>query len=159
MKNLLLDVRNHDEISNMKLKETKEISEILYIPSNTVKFNLEFLNSYFKQFDQVYIICRSGNRSSQIKDKYFKDTDNVQIYKYNYNNIPKEQLESPPENTSYSLVRKIQMIMGTILLVIFILSFHIKNMSYVLLPLSLFMIYVGVSGNCFMSSILTKNDI
>lgn len=159
LKKLLLDVRNHDEISNMKLKENTEISEVLYIPSNTVKFNLGFLNSYFKQFEQVYIICRSGNRSSQIKDKYFKKTVNVQLYKYNYNNIPRELLEPYPEKTTYSLVRKIQMIMGSILLIVFVLSFYFKNIFYVLLPFSLFMLYVGISGNCFMSSILTKNDI
>jgi hypothetical protein len=41
---------------------------------NTVKFNLDFLRTYLKEFEQVYIICRSGNRSSQIFQRHSQCT-------------------------------------------------------------------------------------
>jgi len=57
-----------------------------------------------------------------------------------------------------SITRKIQVISGSIILFIFALSFKYSIAIYIYILLGLFMLYVGISGNCFMSSILTKND-
>lgn len=64
--NLLLDIRNHDEIDSVKYNNHNSIQTykmVLYIPSNIIKYNLGFLFEYFKQYNNVHIICRSGTRS------------------------------------------------------------------------------------------------
>ena len=67
---LLLDVRNYDEIANVKYNDIdNKYNQILYIPSNEIKYNTEFLNNYFTNYDKIDIICNSGNRSKKVKDK------------------------------------------------------------------------------------------
>lgn len=156
---LLLDVRNYDEIANVKYNDIdNKYSQILYIPSNEIKFNVDFLNIFFTNYDKIDIICNSGNRSKQVKDKYFFSNDKVNTVKLNFNKLDNKYLIKSKELT-LSLTRKIQIIIGSILLVLFIFSLYNKNIIYILPFMSVFMLYVGISGNCFMSSILTKNDI
>jgi rhodanese-related sulfurtransferase len=158
--NLLLDVRNSEEIDEVKYNnETNEFKHILYIPSTSIKYNLDFLHDYFTQFDNVYIICRSGARSKKIKDKYFSKNENVYVNSIHFNTLPeKETIKNP--GWHLSTMRKIQIISGSIIILLFTLMIFVNNnVKYAFLVFGLVMIYVGVSGNCFMSSILSKDDV
>lgn len=156
---LLLDVRNYDEIANVKYNDIdNKYNQILYIPSNEIKYNTEFLNNYFTNYDKIDIICNSGNRSKKVKDKYFLSNDKVNNVEINFNKLDNKYIIRS-EEINLSLTRKIQIIIGSILLVLFIFSLYNNNILYILPFMSAFMLYVGISGNCFMSSILTKNDI
>jgi len=159
--NLLLDIRNQDEIDSVKYNNHNSIRTykmVLYIPSNIIKYNLEFLFEYFKQYDNVHIICRSGTRSKKIKDKYFMKHENVLVNSKHFDTLEPEYIQKTP-GIHLSLVRKIQIISGSIILVLFALLFFHNNVKYMFAVFGLVMIYVGVSGNCFMASILSKNDI
>lgn len=48
--NLLLDIRNQDEIDSIKYNNNNNntYKTVLYIPSNIIKHNLDFLFEYFK---------------------------------------------------------------------------------------------------------------
>lgn len=151
---LLLDIRNHDEIDTLRYKNDGT-TDVLYMPANIIKYNLEFLHEYFQKYKQVYIICQSGNRSKIIKDKYFSEDEHVMINSIHFNKLDGERTPG----IHMSLTRKIQIISGSIILLIFLLSLFYKNAVYAYIGLGLFMLYVGISGNCFMSSILTKGDI
>lgn len=159
--NLLLDIRNQDEIDTVKYNNSNSIQTyktVLYIPSNIIKYNLEFLFEYFKQYDNVHIICRSGTRSKKIKDKYFMKNENVFVNSKHFDTLKPEYIQKSP-GIHLSLVRKIQIISGSIIVVLFSLLFFHNNVKYMFAVFGLVMIYVGVSGNCFMASILSKNDI
>jgi len=159
--NLLLDIRNQDEIDSVKYNNHNSIRTykmVLYIPSNIIKYNLEFLFEYFKQYNNVHIICRSGTRSKKIKDKYFMKHENVLVNSKHFDTLEPEYIQKTP-GIHLSLVRKIQIISGSIILVLFALLFFHNNVKYMFAVFGLVMIYVGVSGNCFMASILSKNDI
>lgn len=158
--NLLLDIRNQDEIDSIKYNNNNNntYKTVLYIPSNIIKYNLDFLFEYFKQYDNVYIICRSGTRSKKIKDKYFMKNDNVLVNPKHFDTLEHEYIQKSP-GFHLSLVRKIQIISGSIIVLLFTLLFFHDNVKYMFLLFGLVMIYVGISGNCFMASILTKNDI
>ena len=151
---LLLDVRNQDEIDTIKYKEDGTM-DVLYMPANVIKYNVEFLRDYFQKYKQVFIICQSGNRSQIIKNKYFSDDAHVMVNSIHFNKLDGEQTPG----IHMSLTRKIQIISGSIILLIFLLMLFYKNAVYAYVGLGLFMLYVGISGNCFMSSILTKGDI
>jgi len=156
---LLLDIRNHDEIDTIKYNLTNNIiTDILYIPSNIIKYNIEFLNEHFTKYNKIYIICKSGSRSKSIKEKYFSQNPDILVNPQHFNNLDDKYILHTP-GLYLSITRKIQIISGSIILLLFLLLLYYENVKYIFPLFALFMIYVGVSGNCFMSSILTKNDI
>jgi hypothetical protein len=106
----------------------------------------------------IYIICCSGTRSKKIKDKYFMKNDNVFVNSKHFDTLENEYIQKS-HGFHLSLVRKIQIISGSIILVLFGLLFFHDNVKYMFLLFGFVMIYVGISGNCFMASMLTKNDI
>ena len=162
--NLLLDIRNQDEIdtvmynNNNNNNNNKTYKMVLYIPANNIKYNLDFLSQHFKEYDNVHIICRSGTRSKKIKDKYFMKHDNVSVASKHFDTLENEYVQKFP-GIHLSLVRKIQIISGSIIVLLFGLLFFHNNVKYIFLLFGFVMIYVGISGNCFMASILTKNDM
>jgi hypothetical protein len=158
-KNLLLDVRNQEEIDSIRFtNNNNEYRNILYIPSNLIKYNVDFLDSYFKDYENVYIICKSGARSKKVKDKYFRDNENVHISSKHFDELDKSNLYISSEK-HLSITRKIQIISGSIIVILFSLLLFYNNIKYVFLLFGIVMIYVGISGNCFMSSILSKDNI
>jgi rhodanese-related sulfurtransferase len=152
---LFIDIRNYDEVASKRLV-TRD--DVLYIPMNMIKFNLDYLKKVIPSYENVYIMCRSGQRSKIIKDKYFLDYDNVKVSPKQINTLSEN--ESIVSSSSFfSLTRKIQIIAGTLILGLFILYHYSEKAIYCYLALGLFMVYVGISGNCFMSSILTKGEV
>jgi hypothetical protein len=159
LNNLLLDVRNQDEIDSVRFtNNNNEYRNILYMPSNLIKYNVYFLDEHFKEYENVYIICKSGTRSKKVKDKYFRDNDNVRVSSKHFDELDKSNIYKSPE-IHLSMTRKIQIISGTIIVILFSLLLFYKNIKYVFLLFGIVMIYVGISGNCFMSSILSKDNI
>lgn len=156
---LLLDVRNYDEIDAIRYNDVDgNFENILYMPSNMIKYNLDFLQEYFENYDNVYIICKSGNRSQKIKDAYFREDDRVMVNSVHFNTLEDEYTIRSP-GLHLSLTRKIQMISGSIVLFIFLLSLLYPDVKYMFVVFGILMLYVGISGNCFMSAILTNGDI
>jgi hypothetical protein len=158
MNTLLFDVRNNDEIDSIKYNIKDSNMDILYMPANIVKNNLPFLNEYFQKYDKVNIICKSGARSKTIKEKYFMNNDNVFINEKHFNDLDENHIIHS-DGIHISITRKIQIISGSIILFLFFISQYYDNVKYMFVLFAFVMIYVGVSGNCFMSSILTKGDI
>lgn len=156
---LLLDVRNQDEIDTVKYNNANgNFTNILYMPANIIKFNLFFLHEYFEKYDNVYIICKSGNRSEKIKDMYFRDDEKISINPTHFNTIQEEQVVRS-SGIHISLTRKIQIISGSIILLILLVAQFYSDAIYMFLFFGTLMLYVGISGNCFMSSVLTSGDI
>jgi hypothetical protein len=156
---LLLDVRNLDEIETIRFNnENREYRNIVYIPANLIKHNIDFLREHFKEYDNVYIICKSGARSTKVKEKYFMANENVFINSAHFNSLEESKTIRSPD-IHLSITRKIQIISGSIILFLFSLLFFFQNVKYMFLVFGLVMVYVGVSGNCFMSPLLQGNDI
>ena len=156
---LYLDVRNHDEIKKSKLKH----DSVLYIPANMIQFNLDLIQQEMEKVDQVLIICESGNRSQKIKNKYFRKENKVIIAPKHIKDLlgeeNKEDLLVVNKSWSMNVTRKIQIISGCLILLIFIISFFQRWILWSYLALGCFMLYVGISGNCFLSSYLTSGDL
>jgi hypothetical protein len=157
--NLLLDVRNKDEIDSLRFNNNNnEYRNILYIPSNLIKYNIDFLDEHFKEYANVHIICKSGARSKKIKDKYFRQNDTVHVNSKHFEALDLSSTYKSSE-IHLSITRKIQIISGSIIILLFGLLLFYNNVKYAFLLFGIVMIYVGISGNCFMSSILSKDDI
>jgi hypothetical protein len=131
---------------------------VLYIPSNIIKYNLDFLRDHFKEYDDIYIICKSGTRSKKVKDKYFAQNENVHVNDKHFLDLDDASVIKSSE-WHLSITRKIQIISGSIILFLFALLLYYKNVKYMFLVFGLVMLYVGISGNCFMAALLIKDDI
>lgn len=154
-KTLFLDIRNHDEIDK---KHFNSDINVLYMPANMVKYNIPFLLNEFEKYNDIKIICQSGNRSKKIKDKYFKNENKIQISSVQFNDIDKDKDVVISNEIHMNLTRKIQLISGTMILLLFLITYFYKKAIYGYLLLGVMMLYVSLSGNCFMSSYLTSNE-
>mgnify|MGYP001572540167 CR=1 FL=1 len=156
---LYLDIRNSDEIKKVKLKH----NSVLYIPANMIQFNLDLIQQEIEKVEQVLIICESGNRSQKIKDKYFRKENKVSVAPKHIKDLladeKKEDLLVVTKSWSMNLTRKIQIISGSLILLLFIISFFQRWVLWLYLVIGCFMLYVGLSGNCFLSSFLTSGDL
>ena len=158
---LLVDVRNQDEIDSVKYnihEPSNRYKDILYMPSNIIQYNRDLLLDFFKQYDSIDIICKSGTRSKKIKEKYFKENEKVQIAPFHFNTLGGDFVIKST-GLHLSVTRKIQIISGSIILFLFVLLFFHDKVKYLFLAFGCLMLYVGISGNCFMSPLLSKNDI
>ncbi len=86
----MLDVRRHDELElhrfsleklNNRSKELNENKEydILNIPAENIKYNVDILNKIFNNYDQIIVTCKLGKRASFVKNTYFADNQKVII--------------------------------------------------------------------------------
>jgi rhodanese-related sulfurtransferase len=158
---LLLDVRNPEEVASVRYnpnEHSKLYKHIVYIPSNLIKYNVDFLLEYFKSYTTIDIICQSGKRSHKIKDKYFKHHENVHVKSIHFNTL-EDAYVIKSQGVHLSMTRKIQIISGSIILILFVLLFFYEKAKYLFLGFGLMMLYVGISGNCFMTPILNKEEI
>lgn len=156
---LLLDVRNQDEIDSIRYNmNDKKYKRVVYIPSTLIKYNVDFLLDCVQHYNNIYIICKSGARSTKVKETYFMDHSNVHVNSVHFNTLEDEHTIQSGE-WHLSITRKIQIISGSIILLLFSLVLFYNKVKYMFLLFGLVMVYVGLSGNCFMSSILAKDNI
>ena len=98
---------------------------------NMIRFNTKNIVNHLKYIDEIYIICYSGKRANFIKNKYFKDYDNIKVnkdlqfknftkginkIKLNYETIELNVIENG--YNYYSIMRIIQTIIGSLILLI-----------------------------------------
>lgn len=159
MKLLYLDLRNNDEIEKIRFK--KEYANVGYIPADIIKYNLEYLENEFNKYDEIILICSTGYTSNIIKNKYYSNNDNIKVASKHFDDF---DIIKEKNNIIYSdgyhmnLTKKVQLISGSIILLIFFLGKKDPVFFNFYLILAIVMLYVSISGNCFMSKFLTQND-
>jgi hypothetical protein len=126
---LILDIRKADELHQKRLVSTNDY-DVLNIPMEVIRFNVKYLLELLSNYEIMYIVCQTGNRSKFIKDKYFGNYTNVlvspnlssSVLNYGKNNIILEDrtrtilLEGKPGFNLYNMTRVVQLILGTTIL-------------------------------------------
>jgi hypothetical protein len=168
-KYLYIDIRKSDDVFNKHFDQDK-MTNFYNIPMNMIQFNKKNIIGHLNYINKIFIVCKSSKTSSFIKDKYFKDNENI-IFDKNvqFNNFTNgENIINSTEDHKiyisemksllpYSSMRILQLFAGTLLLISFILLRKCNNVKYTLLALSLMMIYNGLTGTCSISRILMNN--
>jgi len=169
---LYIDIRSSDEVLALRF-DPKYMDNYYNIPMNMIRFNREVILKHLEYVDKVYIVCNSGNRSSFIKDKYFKDEPRIVVdkalsfkdFKLGQQNI---KLENGNEVTiwttgnkafnMYNMTRVVQVILGTVMLLCGLLLIKNKNvhlgLKIVLVGMGGVALYSGITRSCFMSLVL-----
>jgi rhodanese-related sulfurtransferase len=179
MQHFFIDIRKSDEVFATRF--TDDIQHV-YIPSNMIRFNLQFLRYLVKSKPdtQFYLVCHSGNRSSFIYNKYFANDEilkNVKVSKFIQFKYLKSLTNQSTSVTNeimnelgylptvinkgynyYNLTRVLQTILGLLLILIFALLWNKcnKKRNWVLW-LSLIMgvnsLFNGLTSTCTVSKV------
>ena len=129
MKYLFIDIRKSDEVYSKHFDQSGP--SFYNIPMNMIRFNAQTIINHLEYFDEIYIVCQTGNRSQFIKNKYFNNHKRIKVseklqfsnLKYGSNNISLDgntdmRINVVGSNSFnfYSVMRIIQTIMGIIML-------------------------------------------
>jgi rhodanese-related sulfurtransferase len=179
MKYLFIDIRKSDEVYSKHFDQSQKYS-FYNIPMNMIRFNAKTIINHLKYYDEIYIVCQSGNRSQFIKNKYFNDYNkikvnkNLQFYnlKYGSNNVVLDENTNMKINiigsnsfNFYNDMRIIQTIMGIVMLSVGIYIYiELKRENLLnkinMLPLIILVLfgsmalYNGLTSTCSMSILL-----
>uniref|UniRef100_A0A6C0ACY1 Rhodanese domain-containing protein n=1 Tax=viral metagenome TaxID=1070528 RepID=A0A6C0ACY1_9ZZZZ len=152
MKTLKLDIRNSHELDCKRFYK-----DFINIPAENIKYNIDFLKNISKNYDKIDIYCKSGRRARIIKQLYFKNNTKFSIAEKHFSHFNND--EDIVKNNYYclGLTRSIQIIAGIlIILILFLTEIIDAKFRYLYLVFGTFMLYVGISGNCFISSYIVK---
>lgn len=174
MKYLFIDIRRSDEIFTNRFGESNEYS-VYNIPMNMIRFNQKTIIKHLEYIDEIYIVCRSAQRSKFIKDKYFSEYPNIKVnpdlqfsnlqhgtntIKLNNDNITINVIGSNSFNL-YNVMRIVQILLGTVILTLGGYTYyHIKNKKINSIPLIVLLLFGlmalinGLTATCTLSKIL-----
>jgi len=155
MEKIIIDIRDESELLDSKMHTFDENTYILNIPTRNIKFNIEGINKLSKKY-KIYLVCRSSNRSDKVKNKYFKDNENVISVS---GGIKKENelFNIISEKGGMGFQQIMQIIFSIILLVIAILLFMKINRNIILLIISIMIILIllqAFTKSCVLSKII-----
>ena len=118
-----------------------------------------------QRFDLVYLICRSGRRSQQVKDKYFAKKEKIQSYDGGWKELEKKSNDVIVNHT-YSLQNMSpQQYMQTVIVffmlsVIALLYFNIEK-KYAMILLGVFALFIShqvLTKDCLMTQMIPLSD-
>lgn len=169
---LYIDIRASDEVQSLRFDPT-HMTNYYNIPMNMVKFNKEVILKHLEYYNTVYIVCRTGSRSSFIKNKYFKNEPRVKIDKSlaSINFVVGKQditlqdgslitlwITGNQQYNLYNITRIIQIMLGVILLTCGLLLAMNKHVNIVikvvLIGFGLMALFNGLTNTCTLSILL-----
>ena len=174
MKYLFIDIRKSDEVYSKHFDENHK-QDYYNIPMNMIRFNSKTIIKHLEYFDEIYIICQSGNRSRFIKEKYFQDNNKIKVddeLQFANFKIGKNVVELNGESivisisgkdsfNLYSITRILQLFLGILIILIGGYTLlHIKNKKINMIPLIILVImginafYNSLTSTCTITSLL-----
>jgi len=177
MKHLFIDIRKSDEVYSKHFDQSDEYG-FYNIPMNMIRFNAQTIIDHLEYVDEIYIVCQSANRSQFIKNKYFKNYEEIKVsenlqfsnLKYGSNLVSLNEKTDIKVNivgsnsfNFYSVMRIIQTIMGIVMLsvgiYIYIQLSRERTLKKIILPLIVLILfgsmalYNGLTSTCSISSL------
>ncbi len=73
----LIDVREKDEVNRKFLKSNDENKRVINIPVSMMGNFVDKIVELSQNGGILYLFCRSGSRSTTIKNTYFKHINNI----------------------------------------------------------------------------------
>lgn len=75
--NIIIDVREEDEVKQKYLVSNDKNKVIINVPSSIIYKHIASIVNLSQNKGNIYLVCRSGNRSDNIKNQYFKHINNI----------------------------------------------------------------------------------
>lgn len=166
IKEILIDLREEFELLNLQLTSTDPTLLIMNIPSRAIFSNIDWINEV-SNLTPIYVMCRSGVRSKKIKNKYFKNNDNVKsidggIKKIEDSTLFKNRVKIIMGSGGLGLQQYMQLVFICMLLFILLLLYSGINTKYIMLFILLMILFIGYqiyTQSCFIGAMIPLSEI
>lgn len=150
---IVIDVREEHELKEKQLKS--DSIQIINIPMRSIVFNIDYINK-LAESDKVYLVCRSANRSKLLKERHFKDNENVFYGKLE--DIKDASIEPGTCTIKCGMQQYMQVMFLFILAAGVLINFFTNKYIFLLFNIMvIFMIvYQLLSKSCFLGKMLMK---
>lgn len=146
---VILDVRSKGEF------KTEHLDHSLNIPLDQIEQSIKKIKNY----EKVYVVCMSGNRSKRCME-FLANHPEINSYsvegglnKWKSNNYPTIQGESK----NLPIIQQVHITVSILLLIFSMLSFQVSvNYLWAIVFIAIGLLYAGMSGNCMMGILISK---
>jgi len=154
----IIDLREENELGKSRIKSRNNNVTVISIPSRHIFANKEFITNLSNQ-GKVYLLCRSGNRSLQIKNKYFKNNENITSIDNGLKALEQfgDNIEIIKGSSGLGMQQYMQIVFAFIIIGTIIAIFMNVKKIYVLIALTLFLLFILYqifSSSCILSKII-----
>lgn len=153
----IIDIREEQEFLQKRHLSKSEDLQIINIPARAIFANKEWILEKAKD-SQVYILCRSGNRSQKIKDLYFKNEPNIISVEGGLGSIPfQNEIEIIEGKGGYGLQQYMQLVFALVISGIIFSIYKEVPKFYLIIGLGFFLVFIlyqVFSNSCILSKII-----
>lgn len=150
----LIDIRDEHELLDVRFVSNNIELFIVNIPGRVIFANKEWIEKKSEE-SQIFILCRTGNRSSKIKNKYFKNNNNISSI--GLDSLKEFDIITIKGKGGFGIQQYIQLIFSIIILGIIISIYLNVPKLYLLIGLLVFLIFIiyqVFSKSCLMSKVI-----
>ena len=164
MKTYILDIREEFELKKIHMLPTNNNTSIINIPSRHIQFNIDFLEE-LSTTNKIYIICRSGSRANNIKNKFFKNNDNIIALNFGVKDANKVKdfgkiklvYNKPSFIKGQGITQYMQLMFAFIITIQVLLLYFNINKNYIIFGNSIFILFIlsqVITQSCLLTKIL-----
>lgn len=164
MKTYILDIREEHELKKLHIIPNNSTSSIINIPSRHIQFNIDFLEE-LSTTNKIYIICRSGSRANNIKNKFFKNNDNIIALNFGVKDADKVRdfgkirlvYNNPTFIQGQGITQYMQIMFAFIITLQVALLYFNVNKNHIIIGNIIFIIFIlsqVITQSCFLTKIL-----
>lgn len=160
---ILIDIREEFELLESHIESKDDNVLILNIPMRAMFANKRVLEK-LSETHKIYLVCKSGNRTGKVKEKYFPTNDNIisldgGVKALNENKVFQDRVEiiSGKGGMGLGVQQYIQIafiMMLFMLLVLTHLDVKKMHMEIIIACIILFITYQILSKGCLISSMI-----
>lgn len=147
-KEIWIDIRDEHELAESQIVSPNDETLVINIPSRNVFANVGWIKSMEASGVKVTLICKSANRSQNVKKLYFSTNENIVSLDGGITNpvITIRKLNA----WGFGIQQVLQFVFAVILTCILIASFYlqINKLRYVIAGVIFFILYQIVSKSC-----------
>ena len=150
---IVIDIREEHELKEKQL--VSDSLQIINIPMRNVIFNVDYINK-LSETDQIYLVCRSANRSKLVKERHFKDNENVIYGKLE--DIKEASIEKGKYTIKCGMQQYMQIMFLFILIAGLVINIFIGKFVFSIFSLLaiIMIIYQLASKSCFLGKMLMR---
>ena len=159
IKTILIDIREEFELLETMIISKDKSLLVMNVPSRAIFANKQWINN-ISNLHKIYLVCRSGNRTSKIKEKYFPNNKNVKSVIEGIKNIENNSLfkiKLLKGKGGIGIQQYIQLAFVCMLSLLLVLLYYGIDKKYIILLIMafiLFIVYQVYSKGCLISSLV-----
>lgn len=147
-KEIWIDIRDEHELAESQISSPNDETLVINIPSRNIFANVECIKSMEACGVNVTLICKSANRSQNVKKLYFSSNENIVSLDGGISNPG--IIIKKINGWGFGIQQILQIVFAGILTCILIASFYlqINNLRYTMMIVIFFILYQIFSKSC-----------